>query len=670
MRAILLSFSCLLTFSSAYAGPIVLDKNSEQIITTGFNYLEDSLQILNLKEVILENQEGKFNQPDQRSFVPHFSSYWIHFYVNNNTGVDQEWILDFQNWSMVEGYINEGAKFSLHKSGHLFPYRKRDYRVANKSYLLLLIRNGETKELYVKLTSRYNNELIPKGLYFSVAPRSLIDRKNNQVGIVIYSFLAVFAIMFLYNLFVYLLTGIRSYAYYLIVIFFAFYHTAYNSGYLIELFGAFDSFPIWLTHFETFSSTLFGMSIILFAHEFLKIKERYPFWHHVVIYIIGSYIAFAFLLLINKDLGTITTSLSGLATILTIIILSVKCTRDRFPSSGYFMIGYSSFLFSILIIILSVNQVIPQNIWTNSFALPIGSTIQIIFFSFALIHMIKVLRQQNDENQKRIIEQLKENQQLQTQVTRELEQKVQLRTAEINHQKEQIEKERELSETLLLNILPASTAKELKEKGVASPKLFPNVSILFTDFVDFTLISEKMKPEKLVEDLDNCFRAFDDIILSNKLEKIKTIGDAYMAISGAPIDDPSHAFHAVTAALQIRSFIEKWNLEKTRNQDRPWGIRLGIHSGAVIGGVVGKNKFAFDIWGDAVNTASRMESSGESGKINISGATYALIKNYFICSYRGKIKAKNKGEIDMYFVMEKEEDKTEKSEAVIISTQK
>ncbi|MHC1775999.1 MAG: adenylate/guanylate cyclase domain-containing protein [Lentimicrobium sp.] len=213
-----------------------------------------------------------------------------------------------------------------------------------------------------------------------------------------------------------------------------------------------------------------------------------------------------------------------------------------------------------------------------------------------------------------------------------------------------IEDEKDRSEKLLLNILPYETAEELKEKGSATPKQYDMVSVLFTDFKGFTNIAEKLSPEQLVAELNNCFLEFDHIIDRHNLEKIKTIGDAYMCAGGIPVANTTNPVDIVKAGIEIKAFMDRLKAEREANGQDYWELRIGIHTGKVIAGVVGKNKFAYDIWGDAVNTASRMESSGEPGKVNISGDTYELVKDQFNCVYRGKVKAKNKGDIDMYFV--------------------
>ncbi|MFN0214118.1 MAG: tetratricopeptide repeat protein [Saprospiraceae bacterium] len=209
-----------------------------------------------------------------------------------------------------------------------------------------------------------------------------------------------------------------------------------------------------------------------------------------------------------------------------------------------------------------------------------------------------------------------------------------------------IQSEKQKSDELLLNILPSEVATELKENGSAMARQFNDVTVLFTDFVDFTLISEKLTPHELVSELHLNFKAFDEIIERYGMEKIKTIGDAYMAVSGLPIPHPDHALMAARAAMEIQAYVQ----HRRKSMAQSFEIRIGLNSGPVVAGIVGVKKFAYDIWGDTVNTAARMESSSEPGKINLSGATYSLVKGAFECDYRGKITAKNKGEIDMYFL--------------------
>lgn len=211
-------------------------------------------------------------------------------------------------------------------------------------------------------------------------------------------------------------------------------------------------------------------------------------------------------------------------------------------------------------------------------------------------------------------------------------------------------REKQKSEKLILNILPEKIAHELKLRGEATASEFESVTVLFADFKDFTTMIQKMEPDALVAEIHHCFSAFDAIIDTYGMEKIKTIGDAYLAVSGLPTPSHSHARLAVQAALDIRDFMETYRAERQQANRVFFQSRIGLHSGSVIAGIVGRKKFQYDIWGDTVNTASRVESASEPGKINISSSTYQLVQNDFICSSRGKINTKGKGEIDMYFV--------------------
>jgi len=267
-----------------------------------------------------------------------------------------------------------------------------------------------------------------------------------------------------------------------------------------------------------------------------------------------------------------------------------------------------------------------------------------------LIAQVLSIRQLSEENlakekeKKQILEGQKES----------LEKEVAQRTSEIVFQKQEIEKqhdelkiEKKKSDDLLRNILPEEIAEELKEKGFSEARLFDNVTVLFADFVDFTKAGEAMTPQELVNELHICFKNFDDIISRNNIEKIKTIGDAYLAVCGLPVSDAKHAENVVRAALEINEFMRE---RQNKTGVKTFHVRIGIHSGSVVAGIVGVKKFAYDIWGDTVNTAARMEQSSEPGKINISQTTYELIKDKFGCTYRGEIEAKNKGVMKMYFV--------------------
>lgn len=212
-----------------------------------------------------------------------------------------------------------------------------------------------------------------------------------------------------------------------------------------------------------------------------------------------------------------------------------------------------------------------------------------------------------------------------------------------------IEEEKNRSDSLLLNILPKETAQELKETGQVEAKKFESITVLFTDFKDFTRSSASLSPENLVKSVDYYFSRFDEVMEKHGLEKIKTMGDAYMCTGGLHLNREDHAIRMVRAAFEIVEITEA--VKKKDHADiMPYEIRIGINTGPVVAGVVGTQKFAYDIWGDTVNVAARMETNSETGKINVSENTYELIKDEFECEYRGKMKVKNKGMMKMYYV--------------------
>jgi class 3 adenylate cyclase/DNA-binding NarL/FixJ family response regulator len=273
-----------------------------------------------------------------------------------------------------------------------------------------------------------------------------------------------------------------------------------------------------------------------------------------------------------------------------------------------------------------------------------------------LLQSLETKQKLQDETIERIkaqeeaLKQAEENAELIRQQNVLLEAKVAARTIELAEKNDILNVELQRSEELLLNILPYDTAQELKTKGKAEARFYPDITVMFTDFKGFTQIAEKLSPEQLVEEIDEIFTAFDLIMDKHGIEKIKTIGDAYMAASGLPALKDSHALDMVNAAVDIIKYMESQKQIRSAAGRPIFDIRVGIHTGPVVSGIVGHKKFAYDIWGDAVNLASRMESSGEAGQINISQATYERINSAYSCTFRGEIEAKNKGKIVMYFV--------------------
>ena len=212
----------------------------------------------------------------------------------------------------------------------------------------------------------------------------------------------------------------------------------------------------------------------------------------------------------------------------------------------------------------------------------------------------------------------------------------------------ELQTEQERSQQLLLNVLPEHVAEELKQKGYIKPTLYPAATVLFTDFVNFSHTTTSLEPQALVDLLDQYFSLYDQICARWGIEKLKTIGDSYMAVGGVPVASSTHALQAVCAALEIRDH----SAALFKHHGRGWQVRIGLHSGPVIAGVVGHQKFAYDIWGTTVNIAARLETASEPGQINISQATYELVKDYVLAHYRGNFNVKQLVDLPMYFVQQ------------------
>mgnify|MGYP001412798822 CR=1 FL=1 len=213
---------------------------------------------------------------------------------------------------------------------------------------------------------------------------------------------------------------------------------------------------------------------------------------------------------------------------------------------------------------------------------------------------------------------------------------------------EQLSAEKVRSDDLLLNILPAKIANELKETENVEPRFYSSVSIMFGDFCGFTKLAEQMEPKTLIELLNQYFSAFDQIVSKHNVEKLKTIGDAYMCASGLPAESRGHAFRICLAALEIQLYLKRTNEQREKMRMERWDMRIGIHTGPVIAGVVGERKFTYDIWGDAVNIAALIEQGGQPGKVNISETTFQQVNEAFEIEPRGEVASGKKGDLPMY----------------------
>jgi class 3 adenylate cyclase len=657
MRNLLIVFVFALVYQHCIFGQsleIGLDNSVIQVEEV--DYLIDAEGTLDINTVALSNDfvrnDGSFE------FDKNVGVYWIKFDLVNNSTEDQSYLVDFQNWSYADLYFqNAENSYERRSTGHLLAYTERDYPTANHAYIKLDLEPGEKQQYFGRLNPAPNNVLVPVDLSFSIGSRDHFDKKDNRSKSLTFFFVGIYLVMLLYNLFVYTATGDKVFRFYLISLVILIINVMDTSGVIFDLLPNFDGLPFFLDKWHITEPHLLTIFLLLYANDFLKIQERYPKWFKWLRIDVYAVIIMAVIILINFDIGMPLIVMNTLPFVAIMFTVALKSLRAKYPGALYFFLGHIFWFLGGIGTMLGQLKLLPFADFFVYHAFPVGSSIEMILYSLALANTINYLRRENEQKQARIIAQLEENQKLQTKVNRELEEKVAERTLEITRQNEKIskqaktlEEEKERSERLLLNILPQEVATELKVTGHATPKYYENVSIVFVDITEFSRMARNMSPNDIVQDLDYIFSAFDMIIEKNGMEKIKTIGDAYMAVAGLPVPNETHPRDAVKAALEMFEFINNWKEGQHSLGKDGINLRIGINSGSVTAGVVGKSKFQFDIWGDAVNLASRMETGGEPGKVNVSQSTYELIKDEFNCTHRGKMDVKNMGELDMYFV--------------------
>lgn len=578
--------------------------------------------------------------------IPKVSVYWIRFTIEPEKSMTES-ILDFENWAKVNLYYStEGMPYRQKLSGHQIPYFKRDYPDANNCYFLFNLSGVKKFDFYARLEYSPDGLYLPTAFKGTLTDRHLIDSINDVKRMIIAVFIGIYVVIFFYNLFIYFSTRDHNYFLYLILLVLFMYLTANNSGYIVPILSRIPNFPDWRYFAESIIVAGIDLFALLFTNHFLDTQIHFPFWHRIFKYLIWLPFIALVIQFIAPLIGDQITNIVSLLILIWTAVVGIKSYKAGLPSSGIFLIAFGFSILGSFILIFALIGLLPMNDVTIFYALPSGSMLQIILFSIALADKINILRNENEEKKLKLIDQLKENENLQLEINHKLELRVAERTKALSEEKEK-------SDNLLLNILPLAVAEELKLTGKLTPKHYDQVTILFSDFDNFSSLSMTLPAAELVANLDECYQAFDNIIDKYNLEKIKTIGDAYMCAGGIPISNETHFEDAVNAALDIQEFITAWSNEKEEQGKQKWNLRIGIHSGPVIAGVVGKNKFAYDIWGDSVNIAARIEAKGAIGKVNISQSTYDLIKNKFKATPRGKIYAKNMGELEMYFVDEK-----------------
>lgn len=571
-------------------------------------------------------------QPD------HHNAYWIRVTLRNALDRDEEFFLSIDWWDhlLVHLVRQGGRREQLHASGLLDPMIPAD-PLSGRS---LRLQRGESVTLYLRaergLSFWRDPDLVPTLLQRS----AFLDRQRADLFFTGAFFGILFGIA-CYHALLYLQVRDRAYLWYAL----------YLGALGFSLVGQMGEVPSYLSQFFVPESPLVGFiikrvsdlvawtSLALFGSRFLELPSFAPRLRWLIP-------AFLVLLLVQWLLWSAfgispAKSAPELALAFALMSLAIWRWRCGFKPARLFAVGLFLLLFGTILMEMRYNFQIDL----LSFLPPggiggllrfnqlwIAAAIYAILFGLALGERYRTLQDaletERDARQKLFQAQ-----------AAALEIEVTKRTLELHAEKAR-------SDELLSNILPDKIARELRENGSSIPQRFDEVTVVFTDFKGFTNAVATLPPRKVVEELNDIFRHFDDIIAAHGVEKIKTVGDSYMIAGGVPVAVPDHAQRCAAMLFAMFDYIE----ERNRASPIKWDMRAGMHSGAVVAGVVGKHKFTYDIWGDTVNIASRMESASEPGRINVSAYTYSLLQSHFKGVYRGKLDAKGKGEVDMYFL--------------------
>jgi class 3 adenylate cyclase len=635
LSAGLLLWLCALAAAAAFAAPaspgapVVLDDRTQMFeLWPSITLLSDASGKLTVDEVL--KAADRFAPPDAAD-----SAYatlglrkdvvWLQAPLSVPAGADGKWVLDI-NYSLlnrIDVYIASAGKIVTHGVlGNAQHFDRRPIRGRSHAIELELA-SGASHQLLLRVES-IGSKILPitlskvSAFHARALNEQMLQGLLTGLGVclLLYSLLQWAAVrQHLYLKYALLITG--------------------STLFSVQFFGLGEQYiwtdNFWLErHMAGITSLLTACGTALFIEEALgtDMSRRLRIAIRVVAGLLAACaLAHALDLMDIRHVSVVMGSLGLLPSLLGVPGAVARVRRGDIVGI-YFLLAWLGYFVASAIMVGVVKGQIGVNFWTmHSFQF--GATIDmLIFMRIAVLGTQRLKRAMEAERREFMARQ-----------QHVLEEKVAERTTELAQ-------ERERSELLLRNILPASIADELKRDGRSIPRRYDEVSILFTDLVDFTKTVASISASRTVDELNDIFTGFDAIVERHELEKINTVGDAYMAAAGVPRDCPDHAARCVQAALEM----QQWIADRNARAAIQWGLRAGVHSGSVVAGVVGSTKYAYGIWGDTVNVASRMESASERGRVNISASTYELVKDRFVCEYRGKVVAKGKGEIDMYFV--------------------
>ncbi len=652
MKRLFILFILLFAAYSARSQAIVWDNKTSSIdIDQKVSVLEDKQGNLTIDQVSSEANESKFHLSDQKilNFGFSTSAFWLRFSLDNPSQEKLWLVLSQAMIPTADMYFkNDKGEWQTYKSGYRVPLD--DKVIKHHFQIFPLPKKGGT--VFVRFLSY--NSAVPVNIWRANDYEVKAGKQKIIYGV--YTGLLLFVIC--YNLFLFVSLRNTAYLYYSIVV--ACYlviAAAVMDGYILYLFPNVNLYWTY-RHLPQINAPF----TLLYCMVFLDIRKySQKLWIYAVVMLIylSTYNLWQGFLPILASQMVNTLNALVLFSSTTILAINVGKSGNRL---GYYYAMATGIWFALII----MEAIYGYTGWPPYFIrelshVHIAILVEVFLLSYLLSKRFEwekeEMQQAKSEAQAQLLVKTQENEKMVREQNTILEQQVEERTHQLRELNQGLntalktaETERGKAETLLLNILPEPIAQELKDFGFTKPQTHQLVTVLFADIEDFTRLSSNMPPDLLVSELNDCFEKFDMIVQEFDIEKIKTIGDAYMAAGGLLLGGSKSATDVVRASLKMQEFMIERKMRLLKEGKFSWDIRIGIDSGTVVAGVVGKFKFAYDIWGDTVNTASRMQMSGEAGKVNISAATYDLIKDYFVCKSRGNIDVKGKGDLQMYWV--------------------
>lgn len=623
----------------------------------------DSLNKLNVSNLTVDSTLKQFKPFSKSLFDPTIATYWLSLEINNSSNIEKIKYIglgDISEYITLYVFSKEKLIYTYH-SGAAIPVKERELKIGRDNIVKISIPALQTYRYFIKIENKlsFSKQFMQfMSEYFVIYSPSFFEDYFTRGRILNSFYYGAIFIMFFYNLFLAISLRSKEYTAYVLFVAAFFMFNIFSDGYPSETF--LSHLPYRDRILRILIAPVTFMAYIYFSRVYLKTKLYSPKTDKLYYVLFGLLLASYIPILL--DYWWIGRNAMTYVLILFIgyyAVISIVCLKNGNKTAIYFIFGNALLLLSGLFYSLYLLALIPHNGYTRiiEYLPQVASIFELGIFSLGLSYRIKIAEQEKADAQIKTIELLTNNGRIIAEQNELLETNVKKRTEELRNANselnsanfelkkvlEEVELEREKADKLLLNILPESIANELKESGFSEPKQYDNVSILFADLVNFTFYASTLSPLELTKKLDALFYEFDKICNRNHLEKIKTIGDCYMATGGLPLANNRNVFDTVNAGLEMVQVAESAG----------WPIRVGIHTGSVVAGVIGVNKFAYDVWGDTVNVASRLETTSQINKVNVSKEVFEKLQNDYDFTYRGKIEAKNKGEIEMYFVNRK-----------------